>query len=66
AQGYQRLVALGASPLRRVYTTGGGARNAAWTAIRARLLGVPVTAARHTEAAYGAARLAQQGTRLLA
>ena len=65
AQGYRRLVELGASMPKRVFTTGGGAKNPVWTAIRARLLGVPVVPARHTEAAYGAARLAQQGTRLL-
>ncbi len=66
AAGYRRLSDLGASPLRRVLTTGAGARNAVWTAIRERILGVPVSAARHTEAAFGAARLAQQGSRLLA
>lgn len=66
AAGYRRLEALGASPLRRVYATGGGAVNETWTAIRQRILGVPVIPARHTEAAYGAALLAQQGPRLLA
>jgi sugar (pentulose or hexulose) kinase len=64
AQGYRRLAELGASPVKRVFTTGGGARNAAWTAIRARILGVPVMPARHTEAAFGAARLAQLGASL--
>ncbi|MDW8444929.1 MAG: FGGY-family carbohydrate kinase [Acetobacteraceae bacterium] len=49
---------LGAPTLRSVRTTGGGARNAVWTAIRARILGVPVLPARSEEAAVGAARLA--------
>ena len=38
-----------------------GARNAAWTRIRARALGVPVLVAGQTEAAYGAALLALRG-----
>ncbi|MEW5966965.1 MAG: FGGY-family carbohydrate kinase [Pseudomonadota bacterium] len=61
AQGYARLAELGASPVKRVETAGGGARNPAWTRIRARLLGVPVTRAAHTEAAYGSALLARDG-----
>lgn len=63
ALGYERLGVLGASPLQRVMTAGGGAKNLAWQAIRDRLLPVPVSVARHTEAAYGSARLAQ-GTAL--
>jgi len=58
AQGYELLQQLGASPLRRVLTAGGGAQNAAWQAIRAQRLGVPVQVAPCTEAAYGSARLA--------
>lgn len=61
AQGYRRLAELGASPLKTVATAGGGAQNEAWRKIRQGLLGVPVTDAVHTEAAYGAARLAQLG-----
>jgi sugar (pentulose or hexulose) kinase len=61
AMGYQRLAALGASRLKRVITIGGGARNDAWTAIRARRLGVPVTVAEQTEAAFGTALLALNG-----
>lgn len=57
-RGYQHLQALGASPLQRVWTTGGGACNPAWLAIRQRLLGVPVAISPQTEAAYGTARLA--------
>ena len=58
---YQRLAELGAPCPTRVLTTGGGAVNPVWTAIRARHLGVPVVAAAHREAAYGAALLARQG-----
>lgn len=58
ARGYQLLQALGATPLTRVYTAGGGAANQAWTEIRARQLGVPVVPSPQTEAAYGAALLA--------
>jgi len=65
AKGYQSLVALGATPLQRVITAGGGAKNQTWATIRQGLLGVPVTTAKHPEAAYGAARLARLGTRLL-
>lgn len=58
-QGYSKLVKLGATPLRSVSTSGGGARNMAWQNIRSRLLAVPVVTARYTEAAYGAALLAK-------
>jgi sugar (pentulose or hexulose) kinase len=61
ARGYGLLAELGASPLRRVDTAGGGAQNEAWTCIRQRLLQVPVARAAHTEAAYGAALLARDG-----
>jgi sugar (pentulose or hexulose) kinase len=44
-----------------VTTVGGGARNEAWTRIRARCLGVPVATAAETEAAYGTALLALVG-----
>lgn len=58
AQGYAHLQTLGATPLSRVWTAGGGAQNTAWTSIRQRLLGVPVQPAPETEAAVGTARLA--------
>jgi sugar (pentulose or hexulose) kinase len=66
AQGYALLADLGASPLRRVATAGGGADNPTWTRIRARHLGVPVARAAHTQAAYGAALLARDGPRRFA
>jgi hypothetical protein len=61
AMAYRRLGELGAPALRRVISIGGGARNAAWSEIRQRLLGVPVTVAEQTEASYGAALLALHG-----
>jgi len=57
---YDLLARLGATPVRRLYSAGGGAANKAWHAIRQRVLGVEFAAARHTQAAYGAACLAQQ------
>lgn len=61
AAGYARLAALGATPLRSVVTTGGGAANHVWQTIREGVLGVPAPAARHAGAAYGAALLARRG-----
>lgn len=61
AAAYRRLAELGAPPVRRVLTVGGGAANPVWTALRARVIGVEVIAATHTEAAYGTARLALRG-----
>ncbi len=61
AEAYRRLAELGAPPVRRIFSVGGGAANPVWTALRARIIGVEVTAATHTEAAYGAARLARHG-----
>jgi D-ribulokinase len=60
ALGYQRLQELGADPLSRVYTAGGGAENTVWGQIRSRHLHVPVVRSPQTEAAYGTARLALQ------
>ncbi|UFZ04816.1 FGGY-family carbohydrate kinase [Bradyrhizobium ontarionense] len=61
ALAYQRLQQLGAPTLRRVISIGGGARNDAWTHIRRRIVGVPVSVAAQTEASYGTALLALQG-----
>lgn len=60
AAGYARLAELGAPPLRSVVTNGGGADNATWKRLRERLLGVPVSTAMHSEAAYGAALLSMR------
>ncbi|MEJ2508292.1 MAG: FGGY-family carbohydrate kinase [Gammaproteobacteria bacterium] len=59
--GYRRLAELGAPYPSSVRSVGGGAANAAWTAIRARLLAVPMPAVVHGEAAYGSALLARAG-----
>lgn len=65
ALGYARLQALGASPLKRILTAGGGAQNPAWSRIRQLALKVPVAKAIQAEAAYGAARLATLGPAIM-
>ncbi|WP_018914625.1 FGGY-family carbohydrate kinase [Thiomonas sp. FB-6] len=64
AQGYARFAELGAPAPREVLSCGGGAANPAWTRLRERMLGCPVRAARHADAALGAARLALLGMRV--
>jgi sugar (pentulose or hexulose) kinase len=61
AGAYDRLRQLGGPPLRSVRTVGGGAANPAWTAIRVRLLNVPMLEPASLEPAYGTALLALQG-----
>ena len=61
--GYKLLEQLGAPYPTSVQTAGGGAINNAWQQIREHKLGVPVTAASHTAAAYGAALLAAKNHR---
>lgn len=63
ALGYRRLRELGGPAVRRVLTVGGGAANAAWTALRERALGVVVVAVPGREAAFGAALLAREALR---
>ena len=63
AAGYRRLQELGAPAVTAIVTVGGGAANPQWTALRARITGVPVRPAEHEQAARGAARLAQIGAR---
>jgi D-ribulokinase len=65
ALGYQRLQELGANKLERVYSAGGGAKNATWRVIRQRCLGVPVFVSKQSEAAYGTALLAQESISFL-
>jgi len=57
AAGYTRLSELGAPTLRRVITSGGGAKSTVWAKLRERILGVPVSTGVHAEAAYGSALL---------
>ncbi len=65
AAGYARLAELGASSLKSVTTTGGGAKNPVWKKIRERLLDVPVATAQRAEAAFGAALLASGKVNLI-
>jgi sugar (pentulose or hexulose) kinase len=58
AAGWRRLGQLGAPPLRRVISLGGGSRNPQWRTIRQRLLGVPVLNRPRLTGAQGMARLA--------
>ena len=58
--GWQRLQQLGAAPLQRVISLGGGARNPQWRALRQRALGVPVLNRPQLNAATGMAKLAAQ------
>lgn len=51
---------LGATPVEQVFTAGGGSKNEKWIKIRERVLDLPVLRALQTEAAYGAALLAQK------
>ncbi|KAL5985787.1 hypothetical protein ACLOJK_027774 [Asimina triloba] len=61
AKAYSLLKELGATEADEIFTAGGGAKNEQWTKIRERVLGLPVSRAMHTEAAYGAALLALKG-----
>ncbi|XP_061957978.1 D-ribulose kinase isoform X1 [Populus nigra] len=61
ATAYNLLKDLGATQVEEVFTAGGGAKNEKWTKIRERVLGLPVSRAKQTEAAYGAALLALKG-----
>lgn len=63
AAGYRRLQELGAPAVTEIVTVGGGAANPQWTALRARIIGVPVRPAEHEQAARGAGLLAQIGAR---
>ncbi|WP_257891149.1 FGGY-family carbohydrate kinase [Gymnodinialimonas phycosphaerae] len=58
-QCYEAMVARGAVWPEAVFTAGGGASNPTWTAIRERVLGMPLAPAQHAEAAVGTARLIQ-------
>ncbi len=57
-KGYHLLQYLGATPLTKVYTAGGGANNQTWSNIRQLMLNIPVEKSPQTEAAYGTALLA--------
>ncbi len=59
--GYQKLQALGASSVQRIYTAGGGAKNPIWMTMRQQALSCPVLRSPQPEAAYGSALLAKRG-----
>jgi D-ribulokinase len=62
ARSYAEMAAMGSSKVARVYTAGGGAKNAKWSTIRSRANGgIPVTASEFAEASYGSALLARMG-----
>ena len=58
--GYNKLQQLGAPYPDIIHTAGGGSVNDGWTKIRSNMLGIPVRAAKHTEACYGSALLAKR------
>ncbi len=64
-QGYQKLVELGATPVKSIRSVGGGSFNNKWTEMREKMLNidmmVDMVTPPQTEAAYGSALLAQQG-----
>lgn len=62
ARAYRLLSELGAPYPEKILSVGGGSVNPAWNQIRERYLGIPVVRARHHEASFGAALLAQAGT----
>ena len=62
AQGYTKLQELGANNLTKVITAGGGSVNQTWQKIRQQHLGVTTSKAKYTEAAYGSALLALNGS----
>ena len=57
--GWQRLQQLGAPPIQRIITLGGGARNPHWRRLRQRVIGLPILNRPKLTAAQGMARLAQ-------
>ena len=61
AEGYNKLKDLGAAIPQKIFTTGGGSKNSAWTKIRERTTGIKIQHAAHSEACYGSALLAKQG-----
>jgi sugar (pentulose or hexulose) kinase len=59
--GYHCLAELGGPLVKSIRAVGGGAKNAAWRTIRARMLGIPLIDAVDDEAAVGVAKLARRG-----
>lgn len=63
-QGWQRLQQLGATPIKRVLTVGGGARNSQWRRIREQAIGLPVLNRANASAAAAMALLALRSVTL--
>jgi sugar (pentulose or hexulose) kinase len=61
SEGYKKLESLGATPPKRIYTAGGGSNNLAWRELRAKISGINIVDATHSEACYGSALLAKSG-----
>ena len=61
ADGYKKLKALGAATPKKIFTAGGGNKNAAWQQIRERATEIKIQSAVHSDACYGSALLARQG-----
>jgi len=61
AEGYALLQRLGAPPVQKVWSVGGGARNPVYEHIRALALAMPALAAMECDASVGVARLAHLG-----
>jgi len=58
-RGYQLLQEFGTTPVQKIYTAGGGAKNHIWSAIRQYYLQVNMAEALHQQAAFGVALLAR-------
>ena len=61
---YETMADRGAPWPSKIFTAGGGGSNPVWTAIRARVLGIPLATAEASEAAVGVARLVMAGDQL--
>lgn len=59
ARCYREIEVRGGGAPHQLFTAGGGAQNAVWTALREIELGMDITAATRSEAAIGCAKLAQ-------
>jgi len=60
ADAYKKLESLGGDKPTRIFSAGGGSKNPAWTAMRERIIGIPVITAKNSEASYGSALLARK------
>ncbi|MDG1459586.1 MAG: FGGY-family carbohydrate kinase [Pseudoprimorskyibacter sp.] len=57
ARCYDAIAARGGRRPKKIITAGGGAQNETWTALRARIIGIPLGQTKQPEAAIGAASL---------